>query len=102
MGGAIAVYLPAYLLVARRRRKPLFGARWYLPAEDPVDGRLLAGSAVFGIGWGLVGYCPGPAVVSLATGAAPLLFIAGMVGAQIVYEVLRRAREMQSPETRRR
>ena len=64
MGGAIAIYLPVYRFV--RARTGTEG----LPPTSGVDARLLAGAALFGIGWGLAGYCPGPAIVAL--GASPL------------------------------
>ncbi len=63
MGGGMLVYMPVYRLV-RRRQRPLFEDRFRLPTRADVDLRLLAGSALFGIGWGLAGFCPGPALVS--------------------------------------
>ena len=79
MAGAIAVFALAWRAVARRGRS-LRGGRLHLPAERYVDTRLLAGSAVFGVGWGLAGFCPGPALVSAASGAAPaLVFVAAMI-----------------------
>lgn len=61
MGGAIAAAAPAYAL-ARRRERPLAAARFYLPEAGVIDTPLLAGAAIFGVGWGLAGYCPGPAI----------------------------------------
>lgn len=79
MIGAIAVHFVAYRLVPRLPR-PVFAARWGLPTRADIDLRLLAGAALFGAGWGLGGYCPGPAIVSAATGAAPtLLFLGSML-----------------------
>ncbi|MBS0581778.1 MAG: YeeE/YedE family protein [Proteobacteria bacterium] len=78
MAGAVTTTAIGYLLVLRRRR-PLFAERFSLPSARAVDARLLAGAAVFGIGWGLVGYCPGPALASLAAGSpSTLLFVAMM------------------------
>jgi uncharacterized membrane protein YedE/YeeE len=79
MAGAIAVHA-GLLRVVRGRRGPLFDHRFYPPPAARIDARLVGGAAVFGIGWGLSGYCPGPALVSLAAGAAPaLLFVAAMI-----------------------
>lgn len=68
MAGAIAVYAPVARLV-RARPAPLLGARFHWPAPAAIDRRLLAGAALFGVGWGLAGYCPGPALVAAGTGA---------------------------------
>ncbi|TWW09385.1 membrane protein [Planctomyces bekefii] len=65
MGGAIAVYGPVFYL-SKRRRAPLFDDRWHIPPPWPVDRRLMIGAVVFGMGWGIGGYCPGPAIVSIA------------------------------------
>ncbi|MBX3185830.1 MAG: YeeE/YedE family protein [Labilithrix sp.] len=84
MVGAIAVHFVAYRLVIRRAA-PLFGARFELPAQTRIDGRLLAGAAIFGVGWGLGGFCPGPALVTAGSGSvAALVFVAGMTAAMIV------------------
>lgn len=77
MGGAVLTAMPLFAL-ARRRARPFAGARFDTPPTAPVDGRLLGGAALFGIGWGLTGICPGPAIVDLA--AAPLATI-GFVAA---------------------
>lgn len=78
MGGALAVTLPGYALLHRRGR-PLF-AEGFSPAPRGIDGRLLAGAVIFGIGWGLQGYCPGPAVVAAGLGQWPaLVFLPAML-----------------------
>ena len=64
MAGAVAVTFLGYRLVLRRP-KPLLAERFYLPAASIINGRLLLGAALFGIGWGLSGFCPGPAIVAL-------------------------------------
>jgi len=82
MGGAIGVAAPGFWLV-RRRSAPLADAAFHVPPADaPLDRSLIVGSAVFGVGWGLVGFCPGPALVSLPL-AAPgtIAFAAAMVAA---------------------
>ena len=65
--------------VARRRGGPLLAARFHLAERTGVDARLLSGAAIFGVGWGLCGICPGPGIVSLGTGSLwPLVFVAAM------------------------
>lgn len=90
MGGALLAAMPAYAL-ARRRRRSLLGEPLQLPTATRVDRRLAVGSLVFGGGWGLAGYCPGPAVASvLVGGVKPLLFFVAMVAGMAVYELLER------------
>ena len=64
MGGAVLVTLAAFSFVLRLKR-PLLNPRFSLPTRSVIDGRLLAGAAIFGIGWGVYGYCPGPALAAL-------------------------------------
>jgi uncharacterized protein len=79
MAGAAGVTLLGYRL-ARRRQKPLFDERFHYPARTGIDGRLIAGAAIFGLGWGLAGFCPGPALASLwSTGVSAPLFVACML-----------------------
>ena len=78
MAGAIGVHFVLLRLV-RRRRAPLFDASFHLPTRTDVDFKLVAGAAIFGVGWGIGGYCPGPAIVSLATGTTTAIaFIVAM------------------------
>lgn len=78
MLGAILVHSVAYR-VARRRVAPLFEARFHLPTRKDVDRKLVFGAAVFGVGWGLGGFCPGPGIVAAASGASPAIaFVAAM------------------------
>ena len=80
MLGAISVHAPIVRL-ARRRRAPLLGSQFHGPAQTAIDPSLVGGAAVFGVGWGLSGYCPGPALVSLGVATAPVLVFAGaMIG----------------------
>lgn len=79
MAGAIASYSSAYWWSKRALRKPLFAPSFAELRGSGLDRRLLGGAAIFGVGWGLAGYCPGPAIVSLATGSASALaFCAAM------------------------
>ena len=79
MGGAVVVTFVGYRRVARRKR-PLLLERFDLPETRLIDGRLVAGAALFGIGWGIGGLCPGPAIVALPL-AAPgtLVFVPAML-----------------------
>jgi len=86
MAGAIAVTFIGFRLVTRRDR-PVFGDTFHLPAAQDIDGRIMVGPALFGIGWGLAGFCPGPAFTALAGGTVDAaLFVTsmliGMVGAR--------------------
>lgn len=69
MGGAIAVGLPGFRLIPRWSR-PWFAAKFELPTRRDIDSRILLGPAIFGVGWGLAGLCPGPAFTALAGGSA--------------------------------
>ena len=90
MGGAIAVGLPAFIL-ARRRSHALLGAPMQLPANRSIDRRLLLGSMLFGAGWALAGYCPGPALSSLADGGlAPRFFVSAMIFGMALFELAER------------
>lgn len=78
MIGAILVHFGLSRWI-RRRQRPLLDTRFHLPTATGVDTRLIAGSAMFGIGWGLAGFCPGPAIVALGSGApAAFVFVAAM------------------------
>lgn len=80
MVGAILVYLAGYRGIVGRRARPIFGERFALPSARDVDRRLLAGAALFGVGWGLAGLCPGPALVSVVTTSSSILiFVATML-----------------------
>lgn len=90
MAGAIAVGLAAFAL-AKRRRTTWLNLPMLLPETRRVDKRLLAGSALFGVGWGLAGICPGPALVLVGAGLPQgLLFVAAMIGGMAVFEMLER------------
>lgn len=90
MAGAILVALPAFR-VAARRRQSLLGEPMQLPTATRIDRRLVLGSLAFGAGWGLAGFCPGPALASLATGAVqPLIFCAAMLAGMGIFELIER------------
>jgi uncharacterized membrane protein YedE/YeeE len=89
MVGAIGTYSVAYRLVLKRQ-KPLFENKLHIPEPRKVDRELILGAIIFGIGWGLAGFCPGPALTSLATlQKAPLIFGLGLIGGMITFKLLR-------------
>ena len=91
MAGAVAVTLVGYRLVLRRP-KPVLAERFYLPAASIIDGRLILGAALFGVGWGLSGFCPGPAVTSLPLLAkGTLVFVPAMLGGIVLARLFMQA-----------
>lgn len=87
MGGALLVGLLAFR-VARRRTMTFLGGAMHLPTLKDIDRRLVLGSLAFGTGWGLAGFCPGPALVSLAAGQEKaLVFVGAMVAGMAIYEL---------------
>jgi uncharacterized protein len=90
MAGAIAVGLVAFH-VARTRTVSLLGAEMRLPISRHIDRRLVLGSAVFGIGWGIAGFCPGPGMAALGMGEAKAaVFVAAMLLGMGIFELLER------------
>jgi uncharacterized membrane protein YedE/YeeE len=101
MIGAIAVHF-AFARRARLGKAPLLAPRNELPTASSLDARLYAGATLFGIGWGIAGFCPGPAVVSVVTGSTPtLVFVAAMLAGMALQGFLghSRFRARQSPVT---
>ena len=97
MAGAIAVGAVAFA-VARRRTRSLLGAAMQLPSLRSIDRRLLIGSAVFGIGWGIAGFCPGPALVAVGMGQAKaLVFVIAMLAGMGIFEWLEGRKETKHP-----
>lgn len=90
MAGGLVVALPAFH-GAKRRAQPWLDTKFHLPTSKDVDQRLLAGSALFGVGWGIAGYCPGPGLVALGFGVLePWLFVAALItGSQVTRKLLR-------------
>lgn len=90
MAGALCVTFIGYRLVWRRRA-PVFGDRFQVPASTVLDARLIGGSALFGIGWGIAGFCPGAAIPALGTGRWEVaLFIASVVAGFVLRRLVTR------------
>lgn len=88
LGGAVTVAIVGVAL-QRQLKRPLLDGQFHLPANTAIDERLIFGSALFGIGWGLAGFCPGPAVSTLSIGLAPVtLFVVAMAAGMILHDKL--------------
>ncbi|MBX6763746.1 MAG: YeeE/YedE family protein [Rubrobacteraceae bacterium] len=88
MGGAVIVTFFAFRRIMRRER-PVFAQSFELPEKKTIDGKLVGGAAVFGIGWGIGGFCPGPAVVALVSGVWPVFaFVAAMLAGMALHAIL--------------
>lgn len=93
MAGAIAVGLIAFTLV-KGRTHSILGEPMRLPVKKDLDNRLIMGSLGFGIGWGLAGFCPGPALVAVGAGAPQaIVFVAAMLVGMGIYEWVEKARQ---------
>ena len=94
MAGAIAVFGVLYRL-ALRQGTPLLAPQFTLPEKDSLDPPLMVGALIFGVGWGLGGFCPGPAIVSAAFGDARVwVFLAAMIAGMLLYRIgLRRTHD---------
>lgn len=88
MGGALAVFGFAYWLSQRKAAKPILDAHFEEPASRAITWELIAGSLLFGFGWGLSGFCPGPAVVSAGFGDARVwIFVTAMAGGVVAFNL---------------
>lgn len=98
MGGAILVGLGAFA-VARRRTTAFLGGAMHLSGNRSIDRRLVIGSLVFGVGWGLAGFCPGPALVAFGAGHwQALLFTLAMLAGMAVHELSAQPAPQLQPE----
>ena len=92
MAAAIAVYFPINRLV-QRRMAPIAGSAFHLPTRRDLDPKLVVGSCLFGIGWALAGYCPGPGITALGAGSRQAaLFVVAMAVGMLLFEAFERAR----------
>lgn len=86
MGGAIAVHFVSYRMITKRA-SPLFSNKWHIPTKTQLTPTLLGGAFLFGVGWGLGGYCPGPALASLSSlDARVFIFVAFMIVGMLVFK----------------
>lgn len=94
MAAGLLIYVPVYRLVRARQKKPFFDTKFRLPTRKDIDIKLVFGSALFGIGWGLGGFCPGPALTSLATGAIDVVVMVAcmFIGMALVQRIQLRAK----------
>ena len=90
MAAALAVSVPGFRL-ANGRSRPLLDTQSFWPTKNQIDRPLIVGAALFGIGWGLVGFCPGPALESLATlSPGVIIFVAAMAGGMMLHDFWQR------------
>ncbi|MET4024762.1 putative membrane protein YedE/YeeE [Marinobacter sp. MBR-99] len=92
MGGAVIVGLVAFT-IARKRTLSFLGFNIKLPTNTQIDKRLIVGSMMFGVGWGIAGFCPGPALVAFGAGEIKgVVFVASMVAGMMLFEIAERMR----------
>lgn len=88
MGGALIVHTILFRLIVRRP-SPLFAAKFQVPNRKDIDKRLVLGAVLFGLGWGLAGYCPAPAITSVASlSSSPIIFVLSMLSGMILFLTL--------------
>lgn len=91
MVGAILIHSVIYRMV-KGRNTPLLDSKFYLPVKKEIDGRLIAGAAIFGLGWGWAGICPGPGIVSLVSGQQTILiFVASMIVGMFIFKLVEKS-----------
>ncbi|KLN63724.1 MULTISPECIES: YeeE/YedE family protein [Vibrio] len=89
MGGALMVFMPFHWMYIKKKSTAMDGSFMSTPTQNKVDAKLVIGAAVFGLGWGLAGICPGPAVASLALGNSDiLLFFSSMLAGSLFISAL--------------
>jgi uncharacterized membrane protein YedE/YeeE len=88
MIGAIMVHFVTYRLI-RKRDSPLLSPEWHVPTKKEITPALVGGSILFGLGWGLAGYCPGPAMTSLASfEVRPFMFVVSMLVGMVIFKLV--------------
>ncbi len=97
MGGALLTTLIGYRVILTRDR-PLLADQFHLPDRNDIDVRLIAGAAIFGIGWGIAGFCPGGAIPAVGTGRSEvLIFVAGLVAGLLATRLALKALTVRRP-----
>lgn len=95
MVGAILVHAVTYKFI-RRRQSPLLAMHWHVPTKREITPALIVGSFIFGVGWALAGFCPGPAVTSLASfDRTPLIFVISMLSGMALFRLVDRKLKIQ-------
>ncbi len=95
MVGAILVHSLTYGLI-RKRKSPLFDLKWHVPTKKDVTPALVIGSFIFGVGWALGGFCPGPAITSLASfNKFPFIFVVSMFAGMVLFKLLDKKLKIQ-------
>jgi len=90
MLGSVLVHFISYKII-RKQPYPLFSKIWHIPEKKKITPSLIIGSTIFGIGWGLAGYCPGPAITSIASlQKGPIIFVFGMLLGMLIFKILDR------------
>jgi len=90
MGGGLAVAFVGYRLIFRTRRAPVLEPSFSLPARREIDGELIGGAAIFGVGWGIAGFCPGGAIPALGLGhSETFIFLGAMIAGIVIARLLR-------------
>ncbi|MBE8222060.1 MAG: YeeE/YedE family protein [Bdellovibrionales bacterium] len=84
MLGAIGVYMPVYYFVIKKKEKPLLEEKFFIPTNGKVDKKLIFGSAIFGIGWGASGLCPGPALTSLVANNQAWIYVLSLIAGMLM------------------
>jgi uncharacterized membrane protein YedE/YeeE len=98
LGGALIPSAMGYWL-SRRMKRPLFDQQFRIPQNRTVEPKLLAGAAIFGIGWGLAGFCPGPAIAALGFSLwQPWLFVLAMVAGMLAHRVVQDSQQTRAAQ----
>lgn len=79
MFGAIGIYMPAYYFFIKKQQAPVFEKQFFIPTNTHLDKKLIFGSTLFGVGWGLSGLCPGPAVSSLLANSQAWIYVFSLI-----------------------
>lgn len=91
MLGAVPVHALTYYL-ARKRKSPLLDSEWHVPTATKISKELVIGSALFGVGWGLAGYCPGPALTSVGSGSLQAVYFVGaMIAGMFAHQLFKKS-----------
>ncbi|MFW5740006.1 MAG: DUF6691 family protein [Myxococcota bacterium] len=97
MGAAVTVTFILFRVILRARKQPMFEAKFGIPTRRDIDWRLMVGASAFGLGWGLIGFCPGPAIASLATGSTELyVWFVGLLAGMYIFKGFERVLQARS------